>query len=206
MQPSLQRLVLNCKHCRSHDNTTRISGSCNLLILNLIIFQQTPVPGTPTINDQPENGVIKTPTPFISGLEPISTAIANATEMPFISPEPTIDPSPTMFPREIITLSGPPEKSRLSISTPLSFYWFSDKQLSEGESFKLFLINDSIEKLAGTVSEPNMGSAFQVNFIPENSGFSPGDYYWKVAVTSQEGDQILGESEQRLIILVETEE
>jgi hypothetical protein len=182
-----------------------------VLVLNfnieyLSIFQQTPVPGTSTINDQPENRVINTPTPFISGLEPISTAISNATEMPTISPEPIIVPSPTMLPREIITLTGPPEKSRFSISTPLSFYWFSDKQLSEGESFKLFLINDSIEKLAGSVSEPNMGSAFQVNFIPENSGFSPGDYHWKVAVTSQEGDRILGESEQRLIILVESEE
>jgi hypothetical protein len=178
----------------------------NFNIEDLIDLQQTPVQGTPAIIDLPENGVVNTPTPLMSGLEPISTAIANATEMPTRSPEPIIDPSPTLFPRETITLTGPPEGSRFSISTPLSFYWFSDKQLSEGVSFKLFLINDSIEKLAGIVSEPNMGSAFQVNLIPENSGISPGEYYWKVIVSTQEGDSILGESERRLITLVETEE
>ena len=178
----------------------------NFNIEDLIDLQQTPVQGTPAIIDRPENGVVNTPTPLMSGLEPISTAIANATEMPTRSPEPIIDPSPTLFPRETITLTGPPEGSRFSISTPLSFYWFSDKQLPEGVSFKLFLINDSIEKLAGIVSEPNMGSAFQVNLIPENSGISPGEYYWKVIVSTQEGDSILGESERRLITLVETEE
>jgi hypothetical protein len=178
----------------------------NFTIEDLIIIQQTPVPGTATIVDRPQNEVTNTPRSSVGGLEPISTAIANATEMPTIAPVPISDPTPTMFPREIITLTGPPEDSRFSISAPLSFYWFSDKQLSAGETFKLFLMNDSNEKLVGTLSEPNMGSAFQINFIPENSGISPGEYYWRIAVSSQEGDRILGESEQRLITLVDTEE
>jgi hypothetical protein len=178
----------------------------NFKVEDLIFFQQTPIPGTPITIDQPLNGNNNTPPPSTGSLEPISTAIANATEMPTRSPESTANPTPTMFPREVITLTGPPEESRFSISTPLSFYWFSDSQLSDGESYKLFLIDDSIEKLVGTVSEPNLGSAFQVNFTPEISGVSPGEYFWKVKVTAQEGAKIMGESERRLITLFETED
>jgi hypothetical protein len=179
-----------------------------LIVLNIRIEdsptpQPSPVP-TSSSKQKPTSSEIKPSPTGNKGLETIATAIINATEMPTLSPEKTPQPTSTLLPRDIVTLTGPPDQSRLSLSDPLTFYWFARRALSEGEYFALYVINSNEETLVGTLSEPNLGRAFQVNFIPESYGLSTGEYDWIVKIVDREKDVILGESDKRSISLIET--
>lgn len=177
----------------------------NYNIEDIFVNQQTPVPVPPENIEEPVKHVTATQPSPNDAPPPIATAIAHATEMPTITPAATPKLIPTMLPNDMVKLSGPPAESRFTLSTPLTFYWFANRQLSEGESFKLFLANDTVEKLVGTVSEPNLGNAYQVNFIPESANFSAGEYFWIVKKVQQNEGLILGESDQRSITLLEIE-
>mgnify|MGYP001816160754 CR=1 FL=1 len=178
-----------------------------LLVLNYKIeeinfFQKPPLTNTPEHIEQQAKSVTGTQIPADGEPKPIATAIANATEQPTKSPEATQTPIPTLLPSNLVTLTGPPAESRFSLSAPLTFYWYADKQLSEGESFELFLANDAGEKLVSRIFKPNMGTAYQVNFIPDSLDISPGEYFWGVKFMQREEDHMLGESDRRSITLI----
>lgn len=177
----------------------------NYKIEDVFVFQQSSTPTTPEKIETPAGQTAATPPPTNGGPPPIATAIAHATEMPTITPVATSQLIPTLLPNDSVQLSGPPVESRFSLSTPITFYWFANRLLSEGESFKLFLANDTVEKLVGTVSEPNIGEAYQVNFIPESAGLSAGEFFWTVKIVKDNGGLILGESDWRSITLLEVE-
>jgi hypothetical protein len=182
-----------------------------LIILNYTIedyslFQPSPVPGVSLESSEPTVVVTSDNPAENDRPESIATAIANATPVPTRFPEVTQTPVATLLPKETFTLTGPPAGSRLSISLPLTFYWVADRDLAEGESFELFLVQDNDEIFVGSLSEPNLGNAYQVNFIPESKDLFPGNYYWMVKVVEKDGGSILGESERRTITLVSAED
>ncbi|MFL7839133.1 MAG: hypothetical protein ACK2U0_09460 [Candidatus Promineifilaceae bacterium] len=181
----------------------------NYKIVDSFFSQQPSNPTTTQITREPIRVDLLTTPLANDDQKSIATAIANATAMPTASPQatssPTSSPAPTMLPENMVTLSGPPVDSRFPRSVPISFYWYSDRDLTEGESFALVLTNDSEEKSAGSLSEPNMGNAYQINFVPEADGLSAGDYFWMIKIIDQESGSTLGESETRSITLIDNE-
>jgi hypothetical protein len=134
---------------------------------------------------------------------PVATAIANAVERSPVSLEPTPTSKATLLPSEVATLTGPPSESQFSLSSPLAFYWYSTRELAEDQAFALVIIGGENEEIVGLVSEPNLGSGYQVHIVPENFGFSTGEYYWQVRLLQREGDVLIDGSHQRLINFVE---
>jgi hypothetical protein len=182
-----------------------------LLILNYRIensptSQITPEPISLSNTQQPTPSETVPSSSRSNRPETIATAIINATAMPTLSTEPTPQPTPTLLPGDFVTLIGPPGQSRFSLSTPLNFYWFANRALSEGESFAVYLVNGNEESLVGEISEPNLGTAYQVDFLPQGSGLPAADYNWLVKIVDQEKDVVLGESERRPITLIETDQ
>lgn len=136
---------------------------------------------------------------------PIATAIANAVEPSPVSLEPTPTSKPTLLPSEVATLTGPPSESQYLLSSPLAFYWYSTRELAEDQAFALVIIGGENEEIVGLVSEPNLGSGYQVHIVPEDFGFSAGEYYWQVRLLQREGDVLTDGSHQRLINFLEAE-
>ena len=194
----------------------RVFTPFTLLLVGLLILNYR-IEDSPTTQSSLEpTSLLNTQVPTPSETKPtsignsrpetIATAIINATAMPTLSPESTPQPTPTLLPRDIVNLIGPPGQSRVSLSAPLTFYWFANRALSEGESFAVYLVNGNEETFIGEISESNLGSAYQVSFLPEKSGFSAADYYWLVKLVDQERGVILGESERRSIALIESDQ
>lgn len=179
-----------------------------LLLLNLSIdeatfFQQSPTKDAALVIERPTEIATGSPAPDGSHRKPIATAVAYATESPTRITEATASPIPTLLPGAIATLTGPPAGSRFSLSSPLAFYWYPASQLAEDHVFALFIEGDDGEELLGVLSEPNLGTGYQVHIDPESIGLSAAEYQWQVRLQQQNGDVLLGSSEKRSLNLVE---
>ena len=179
-----------------------------LAILNFRIEDATSSPLLPVeeaINTAEQATKVPVGTPITVNVRqtPIATAIANAIEPSPVSLEPTPTSKPTLLPSEVATLTGPPSESQFSLSSPLAFYWYSTRELAEDQAFALVIIGGENEEIVGLVSEPNLGSGYQVHIVPENFGFSAGEYYWQVRLFQREADVLIDGSHQRPINFVE---
>lgn len=175
----------------------------NFRIENAAFVQQPLVEDTPEVTKQPTEELNGTPIPVNDHQTPVATAIANKVEPSPVPIEPTLTWKPTLIPGEVALLIGPPSESRFSVSSPLTFYWYQAQQIREDQVFALVIVGEDFEELVGLVSEPNLGSGYQVHILPEDLGFSAGEYYWQVRLLQQDGDVLMGDSEQRTINILE---
>lgn len=181
-----------------------------LVILNFRIddtafIQRQIVDGPPKGTKQPTEEPTGTPIPINDHQIPVATAIANIVEPSPTPLEPTPTSKPTLIPSEVATLTGPPSESRFSLSSPLSFFWYPAQQIREDQAFALVIVGEGFEELVGLVSEPNLGTGYQVYILPEEFGFSAGNYSWQVRLLQQQGDILIGSSGPRSINFVEAE-
>lgn len=130
---------------------------------------------------------------------PIATAIKNGIPSSPEPPKPTPSLTPSPPSDDAALLLGPPAESLFILSSPVTFYWQSDRMVEEDQSFALLLSDEAGEQVAFMVSEPNLGSSYQGHLIPESLDLPPGDYLWQVKLMQQPADIVLAVSDQRSI-------
>jgi hypothetical protein len=133
----------------------------------------------------------------------VATAIAYETQIPAESPTALPTPLPTIHPQEVAQLNGPPAGSRYALDSPIAFYWKPFHALEGGQVFALVLRGTAGEQEVVELNEPNLGADFQAHFVPEDYELQAGPYQWHVRVYDQATQQLLGQSEERVIAFTE---
>lgn len=112
-----------------------------------------------------------------------SVASATTTVAPttIASPTPSATPTawPTMPPNGTLALLGPPSGSSLPATAAVTFYWQWSAPLIEGQRFVVYLLDEESERPLGVVTEPNLGTHYQLS-VPLGDSVTTGAYRWQI--------------------------
>jgi hypothetical protein len=98
-----------------------------------------------------------------------------------------------------ITLMGPPDNSSFPQNGSVSFYWTFSEQLQPGQQFVLFMQQNGQALPLGALTEPNLGSGFQLMIDLRDVAVS-GTAVWQIRLQWIGEEQWLIAAERSLTI------
>ncbi|MCP4417737.1 MAG: hypothetical protein GY805_14025 [Chloroflexi bacterium] len=170
------------------------------LLLGILIINWTAQDKQLNEVSRGQTAVSHTPTSIISNRT--RSPILLATILP-ATPEPTPTFAPTPIPQlsnsANINLIGPPSNSNFTQNNLVSFYWTYSEEQQPGQQFVLILQQNGQEMLLGKLTEPNLGSGYQLMIDLGNVAVS-GTAVWQVRLQWSSGEQRLIAAERSLTI------
>lgn len=144
-----------------------------------------------------------TSTPLIPLPSGTSTAIATTTP-PLLAPTATITPMPTatLPPDAVVRLLGPPADALFRTTDTITFYWQWPAPMEEGQFFQLILFTATEQIVLGQMSEPNLGTQFNLQWVAHQALEPELVGQWQIELRSPTG-AVLRSSEQRIIRFLE---
>ncbi len=112
--------------------------------------------------------------------------------------EPTATATVAVVAPGAIALYGPPAGSRFGAGDAVSFYWSWPDALAEGQRFVLYLVSGDERQPLGQVDETNLGRAYQLRVLVEETG----EFRWEVVLEDAATGATIGASENRAISIM----
>jgi hypothetical protein len=108
----------------------------------------------------------------------------------------------------VIVLQGPPPGSSFNLGDTIAFYWQAVGELAPQWRMTLYIESDGSRAAAGSVARANLGPGFRLDVVAGPDAESgdivdqAGSYRWFVALEDSDTGAIIGQSEQRPLVVV----
>lgn len=158
--------------------------------------------------------------PITSVMTPVVPALAVTTQAALPAGRPTIalatpweieggaayqtpTPEVVLVTPQPIVVQGPPADSAFRLSDEVSFFWLWPAGVEDGNRFVVYLTGGNGPVLAGSITEMNLGTGYQLQIQPGEIVDQSGNYGWQVVLEGTESGAIIARSEIRPILIVD---